>query len=286
MYTKIIKTISFILIVAMALLCFGSCEESPALKKERFNKKKKDLKAKIETTVCTTPEEFGDLMVEVSSIVMTANADLGRRYVNRYAELSVEENREYYCSDITLALRENKSIMKYFEAPYTDKVPDLLHSKGLYASDIIGLYRFVAEDDDILYYAVNGWFPLAGYVINTISKDEIAEKLKKELRNPESLQIHEIECLQKSKEMITASEMAENKCSDLHIGCVIVDYSAQNGYGGYNRKKAWFDVFTGYYGEDCFLYLKTSDYSGSLYPDGYSFSSGTHINPPDWEVNN
>lgn len=286
MNTKIIKAISFILIVAMALLCFGSCEQSLAQKKARFKKEKEELKAKIETTVCTTPEEFGDLMVKVRRIVMTANADLGRRYMDRYAELSVDEDDEYYCSDITLALRENKSIMKYFEAPYTDKVPVLLHSKGLSASDIIGLYKFVAEDDDILYYAVNGWFPLSGYVVNTISEDEIAETLKKELRNPESLQIHEIKYYRKSKEMITASEMAENKCSDLKIGGVIVDYSAQNGYGGYNRKIAWFDVYTGYNRDYCFLLLKTGDY-GSLYPEGYYRLFGAPpITPPDWEVDN
>ncbi len=285
---KTMRVIAFILLVAMVILSLGGCgtrEETPAEKVARYNEEKEKLKAKIEVTTCTTPDEFGDLMVEVSEIVLRNKELLGSRWVDPYVEMSGKNSyhEDGRCHDITLALNENESIMAYFKAPYTDKIPDLLHSKGLYAQDIMGLYENVANCD-IDYYAVNGWYPLSGYAVSdkSISKDKIAEELKKDLRNPESLQIHEIKCFEKTEKMMSVSEVAKNKCRNLHVGCVIVDYSAQNGFGGYNRKKAWFDVCayseSGYY-----LSLDTNDYRGESYPYGYSSSGGMYITPPDWE---
>lgn len=292
---KTMKIVVFILLIAMTVLCFGGCEESPAEKEEspaekeeRFNEEKENLKSKIETTVCTTSEEFGNLMVEVIQEVRTANALFGQRYKDQCVEMDISKE-DSYCSDITMMLRKNKSIMAYFDAPYTDKIPDVLHAKGLHASDIIGLYNYVADDYDIRRYAVNGWYPLSGYLISNtaISKDEIAEILKKKLRNPESLQIHEIECFRKMETMFSDLEKAENKCSNYDVGCAIVDYSAQNGFGGYDRKKAWINISAVGYSDNYYLSLKTIDYRGKSTPDGYlSNSFGMHFFHPDWKENN
>lgn len=286
---KTMRVIAFILLVAMVILSLGGCgtrEETLAEKVARYNEKKEKLKAKIEVTTCTTPDEFGDLMVEVSEMVRSNKELFGSIWVDPYVEMSGKKSYHEAgrCHDITLALNENESIMTYFKAPYTDKIPDLLHSKGLSAQDIMGLYENVANRD-VNCYAVNGWYPLAGYAVSdkSISKDKIAEELKKDLRNPESLQIHEIKCFKKTKKMMSVSEVAKNECRNSDVGCVIVDYSAQNGFGGYNRKKALFNVSSYFGGSNYSFFLDTNDYKGESYPYGYSSSGGMYITPPDWE---
>ncbi len=309
MNTKIIKAISFILIIAMALLCLGNCgtqEESQEQKIARFNEKKETLKLKIETTVCTTPEEFGDLMLGVSELIMSANTLFRRN--NPYDAMAkgaaydgsiVNSKADGECYDINLALRKNESVMTYFKAPYTDRIPDILYAKGLKACEIAQLYIFVAEDSNIKFYAVNGAYPLWSYLLcewedfgdstrGEISKDDIAEKLKGVLKNPESLQIHSTKCYM-STESRQRLYVKDNICDvrARDIGCVIVDYSAQNGFGGYVRQKALFDIACFRQSDGCYyVTLSETNYIGEPISTGFEYSGSIYVELPDWEVDN
>ena len=296
----------------MALLCFGSCgtqEESQEQKIARFNEEKETLKLKIETTVCTTPEEFGDLMLEVRELVLKANTVLGYNITNPYRTISGANTNiigpfnnsetDGECYDINLALRKNESVMKYFKAPYTDKIPDILYAKGLKACEIAQLYISVAEDSNIEFYAVNGAYPLWSYLLcmwtdfgdstrGEISKDDIAEKLKGVLKNPESLQIHSTECYM-STESRQKLYVKDNKCGGraLDIGCVIVDYSAQNGFGGYVRQNALFYISSFRSHNGCYdVGLSETNYIGDPTSTGFEYSGSIYVKLPDWEVNN
>ena len=308
---KTMRVIAFILLVAMVILSLGSCgmrEETLADKRARFNEEKETLKLKIETTVCATPEEFGDLMLEVRKLVLKANAvfDYSRNPYKTLSGANTEiigssnkSETDGECYDINLALRKNESVMTYFKAPYTDKIPDVLYAKGLKACEIAQLYISVAEDSDIEYYAVNGAYPLESYLLcmwtdfgdstrGKISEDDIAEKLKGVLKNPESLQIHSTKCYMSTesrRRLYVKDNICDVRASD--IGCVIVDYSAQNGFGGYTRQNALFYIYSFRAHNGCYaVYLLEANYIGDPTSTGFEYSGSIYVELPDWKVNN
>lgn len=262
------KTVTVMMVVIMTMLCFTGCGKTKD-EKEVIEQ----LVTEIKQATCTTPEEFADLMIHIRDELRWFEDDpFYELFYDDYSTPGTTITGRFY--DITVALQENKDVMKYLNAPYTDRIPDFLHSydkgiMGLSADEIWLLYVYVANDYGIDYYAVRGLYPLAYYAApqetRMPSEDKIIEELKSSVkfRNPESLQIHDIRYYRKNDDLFS-SEVTDKRWASPMIGIILVDYSAQNGYGGYDRKIARLNMYAASSGTMVML-----DSADADRPDGY-----------------
>ena len=229
---KIIFPIVLLLVISIIAIC---AENSPSPKEKKVTKD--EILKEIQETYCSTPSEFAKLIVEI------------RNAIGSFDELKTSSPFKGEHSDVTIELRKNKSVVKYLEAPFKDNIPELLHSEGLTAKDISDLYYAVLEGKtNIDRYAVNGVYPLCTYATtyNLPTKNEIIDQMKRDggLRNPESLQVHSVSYYLYGD---LDKQVKDNISSASRIGTILVDYSAQNGFGGYDRTFASFEIYSSLY---------------------------------------
>lgn len=97
-----------------------------------------------------------------------------------------------------------------------------------------------------------------------IAKNIVIEKIKKRLKNPESLQIHSINY----KNTPPSEEEANNLPSKVDMNCkyvFLIDCSAQNGFGGMNRS----EIIAKYYEDGSVLVAFEEDYEYLRYSFTY-----------------
>ncbi len=222
------KKIISVIVVLLVISSFASCAKNTTEPKDT----RSGILQKIQESSCSTPREFANLIVEIRD-EMGSLDELDDSFPCKGAQ-----------SDLAVELRKNESVLKYLEAPFTDDIPEILHLKGLSAKDIYNLYKSVLEGEtNIDRYAVKGEYPLETYITTNElpTTNDIMEQMKKygNLQNPESLQVHSVTYYLYGD---VYKKVRKNISSAVCIGTILVDYSVQNGFGGYNRAFADFKI--------------------------------------------
>lgn len=130
-------------------------------------------------------------------------------------------------------IKANKSIKAFFNYRDINGFNQRLFD-NVSASTMFTLYKFFESDLGAIYLIAikvgSHYEPFLAHC-GVLNKSDIANAIKTQLKNPESLQLHSATLYWRAD----FTERQKNESFDaIDIG-IYADYSAQNGFGGYNR---------------------------------------------------